>query len=159
MAVALARLFYMVQGINPMTDSTKPRTLKDQLESETADTERSGAVDSERHHGGDWWQLTDAEESVFVIDRERFPRMITVWSCYEAFKNIAYRDQHLERAEPILSRIGGVSTFTPFVIGFWAWQEKRGKEPSTVRLHLILAVHLYRGSCAEYKRLRAALTR
>jgi hypothetical protein len=73
-----------------MTDSTKPRTLKDQLESETAETERSAAVDSERYHGGDWWQLTDAEESVFVIDRERFPRMITVWSCYEAFKNIAY---------------------------------------------------------------------
>jgi hypothetical protein len=71
MAVALARLFYMMQGINPMTDSTKPRTLKDQLESETADTERSAAVDSERYHGGDWWQLTDAEESVFVIDRER----------------------------------------------------------------------------------------
>src|ERR1700724_1724884 len=90
MAVALARLFYMMQGINPMTDSTKPRTLKEQLESETADTERSAAVDSERYHGGDWWQLTDAEESVFVIDRERFPRMITVWSCYEAFKNIAY---------------------------------------------------------------------
>src|ERR1700730_2228446 len=87
MAVALARLFYMVQGINPMTDSTKPRTLKDQLESETADTQRSAAVDSERYHGGDWWQLTDAEESVFVIDRKRFPRMITVWSCYEAFKN------------------------------------------------------------------------
>ena len=90
MAVALARLFYMMQGINPMTDSTKPRTLKDQLESETADTERSAAEDSERYHGGDWWQLTDAEESVFVIDRGRFPRMITVWSCYEAFKNIAY---------------------------------------------------------------------
>jgi hypothetical protein len=90
MAVALSRLFYMMQGINPMTDSTKPRTLKDQLESETADTERSAAVDSERYHGGDWWQLTNAEESVFVIDRERFPRMITVWSCYEAFKNIAY---------------------------------------------------------------------
>jgi hypothetical protein len=22
------------------------------------------------YHGGDWWQLTDAEESVFVIDRK-----------------------------------------------------------------------------------------
>jgi len=90
MAVALARLFCMERGINPMTDGTKPRTLKDQLESETAATERSAAEDSERYHGGDWWQLTDEEESVFVIDRERFPRMITVWSCYEAFKNIAY---------------------------------------------------------------------
>jgi len=49
MAVALARLFYMVRGINPMTDSTTPRTLKDQLESETADTERSAAEDSERY--------------------------------------------------------------------------------------------------------------
>src|SRR6202022_2863163 len=58
MAVALARLFYMVQGINPMTDSAKPRTLKDQLESETADTERGAAVDSERSHGGTGWQLT-----------------------------------------------------------------------------------------------------
>ena len=25
-----------------------------------------------------------------------------------------------------------IFTFTPFVIGFWAWQEKRGMEPSTV---------------------------
>src|SRR5450631_2000247 len=89
-AVALARLFSACARINPMTDGTKRRTLKDQLETETADTERSAAEDSERYHGGDWWQLTDEEESVFVIDRDRFPRMMTVWSCYEAFKNIAY---------------------------------------------------------------------
>src|SRR5580704_9093084 len=82
MAIGLARLFYQLRGINPMTGNTDPRTLKDQLESETDDPER--------YHGGHWWQLSDAEESVFVIDRERFPRMITVWSCYEAFKNIAY---------------------------------------------------------------------
>ena len=73
-----------------MTGDTKLRTLKDQLESETADSERSAAEDSERYNGGDWWQLTDEEESIFVIDRERFPRMMTVWSCYEAFKNIAF---------------------------------------------------------------------
>jgi hypothetical protein len=58
--------------------------------------------DSERYNGGDWWQLTDEEESIFVIDRERFPRMMTVWSCYEAFKNIAYSlswdDGVIERA-------------------------------------------------------------
>jgi hypothetical protein len=89
-AVALARLFSACARINPMTDGTKRRTLKDQLETETADTERSAAEDSERYHGGDWWQLTDEEESVFVIDRDRFPRMMTVWSCYEAFKNIAF---------------------------------------------------------------------
>jgi len=73
-----------------MTNGTNTRTLKDQLEYETAATERSAAEDSERYHGDDWWQLTDEEESVFDIDRERFPRMMTVWSCYEAFKNIAY---------------------------------------------------------------------
>ncbi len=73
-----------------MTNGTNIRTLKDQLESETAATEWSAAEDSERYHGSDWWQLSDAEESVFEIDRERFPRMMTVWSCYEAFKNIAY---------------------------------------------------------------------
>jgi len=73
-----------------MTNGTNTRTLKDQLEYETAATERSAAEDSERYHGDDWWQLTDEEESVFVIDRDRFPRMMTVWSCYEAFKNIAF---------------------------------------------------------------------
>jgi hypothetical protein len=77
MAVALVRLFCMMRGINPMTDGTKTRTLNDQLEFETANTERSAAEDSERYHGGDWWQLTDEEESVFVIERERFPRMMT----------------------------------------------------------------------------------
>ncbi len=46
-----------------MTADTKLRTLNDQLESETAD--------SERYNGGDWWQLTDEEESIFAIDRER----------------------------------------------------------------------------------------
>jgi hypothetical protein len=73
-----------------MTKGTNIRTLRDQLESETAATELSAAEDSERYHGGNWWQLSDAEESVFGIDRGRYPRMMTVWSCYEAFKNIAY---------------------------------------------------------------------
>jgi hypothetical protein len=73
-----------------MTGDTKLRTLKDQLESETADLERSAAEDLDRYNGGDWWQLTDEEECIFAIDRKRFPRMMTVWSCYEAFKNIAY---------------------------------------------------------------------
>jgi hypothetical protein len=44
-----------------MTADTKLRTLNDQLESETADSERSAAEDSERYNGGDWWQLTDEE--------------------------------------------------------------------------------------------------
>ena len=56
-----------------MTNGTNTKTLKDQLESETAATELSAAEDSERYHGGDWWQLSDEEESVFDIDREPVP--------------------------------------------------------------------------------------
>ena len=56
-----------------MTNGTSTKTLKDQLESETAATELSAAEDSERYHGGDWWQLSDEEESVFDIDREPVP--------------------------------------------------------------------------------------
>jgi hypothetical protein len=74
MAVALARLFYMVRGINPMTDSAKPRTLKDQLESETADEERSATVDSERSEFSDFAKafggLTHREAHVFYTKHD-----------------------------------------------------------------------------------------
>jgi hypothetical protein len=72
-----------------MTGDTKPRTLKDQLESEIADTEREAAENPEKYDGGDWWQSSESEESVFAIDRERFPRMMMTWHCYEGFKLIA----------------------------------------------------------------------
>jgi hypothetical protein len=58
-----------VRGINPMSNGTNTKTLKDQRESETAATELSAAEDSERYHGSDWRQLSDEEESVFDIDR------------------------------------------------------------------------------------------
>ena len=41
------------------------------------------------HRGTDWWQLSDAEEEVFKIDRRSFPRMVMTWHCYEGFN--AYR--------------------------------------------------------------------
>ena len=38
--------------------------------------------------GQDWFHLTPEEELVFDIDRARFPRMITAWSCYEIFMGL-----------------------------------------------------------------------
>lgn len=60
--------------------------LKDQLAAEIAKAE---ALDPATYRGFDWYHLTDNEESVFDIERGRFPRMVTTWSCYEAFKRIA----------------------------------------------------------------------
>jgi hypothetical protein len=62
----------------------EPRSLKEQLAAEIAAAE---ALDPARYRGLDWYHLTDEEEFVFFdIDRDRFPRMVTVWSCYDAFK-------------------------------------------------------------------------
>jgi len=67
----------------------QPRTLKDQLEAEIADSAAKEAEKPGLHHGRDWWQLSDDEERVFAIDRQRFPRMMTTWHCYEGFKRIS----------------------------------------------------------------------
>lgn len=66
-----------------MNDFPKFKTLKDQLAAEIAKAE---ALDPAQFRGGDWYHLTDEEEFVFDIDRDRFPCMVTVWACYDAFK-------------------------------------------------------------------------
>ena len=66
-----------------------PRTLKDQLEAGIANSEAREAANPGHHDGRDWWQLTGAEEEVFGIERERFPRMMMTWHCYQGFKRIA----------------------------------------------------------------------
>jgi hypothetical protein len=63
-----------------------PRTLKDQLEADIAKGEAEEAAKPGLHHGTDWWQLSDAEEEVFAIDRERFIRMVMTWHCYADFQ-------------------------------------------------------------------------
>ncbi len=72
-------------------------SLKDQLESEIL---RSEARPLHTYQGGDWWQYTDAEKMVFSISEARWPRMITTFECYEAFKGITSRfDKTLIEAE------------------------------------------------------------
>ena len=59
-------------------------TLKEQLDAAIAAAEAD--ADPDAYRGSDWWQLSDAEEAVFEIDRDRWPRMMTVFHCYEGFK-------------------------------------------------------------------------
>jgi hypothetical protein len=67
-----------------------PPTLKAQLEADIIKGEAEEAAKPGLHHGTDWWQLSDAEEEVFAIDRERFIRMVMTWHCYEGFKLISH---------------------------------------------------------------------
>ncbi len=94
----------------------KPATLKDQLEILIArlaakEAARPGALD-----GDDWWQLSEAEEEVFAIDRDRFSRLVMTHHCYEAFKHLSdspewdealieqARQDHSEWCGPTLSQ-------------------------------------------------------
>jgi POT family proton-dependent oligopeptide transporter len=69
------------------------------------------------------------------------------WATYEQQGNTIalWADQHTDRTIDLLFWSGEIPTtwfqafnpfmifaFTPFIIAFWAWQEKRGIEPSTV---------------------------
>ena len=87
-----------------MTGTTKHRTLKEQLEAEIADRERRCEEDSDYSCGGDWQQLSEEEESVFAIRRDRFPRMIMTWHCYDEFKDAAagtFDDALMEQARQL----------------------------------------------------------
>jgi hypothetical protein len=68
--------------------SAMPQTLKEQLDAAIADAEGKAEADPDAYRGSDWWQLSDAEEAVFEIDRDRWPRMMTVFHCYEGFKRM-----------------------------------------------------------------------
>jgi hypothetical protein len=35
--------------------------------------------------GYDWWQLNAFEETIFQIDKDRFPLMLTALDCYQSF--------------------------------------------------------------------------
>jgi hypothetical protein len=54
---------------------------------------------------GDWWHLSDQEQSVFAIIRDRFPRMIMTWHCYDVFKLVAsastFDDELIEQARQL----------------------------------------------------------
>src|SRR5580704_8373902 len=69
------------------------------------------------------------------------------WATYEQQGNTIalWADEHTDRAVDLIVWHGEIPvtwfqafnpfmifTFTPLIITFWAWQEKRGKEPSTV---------------------------
>ena len=40
----------------------------------------------------EWWGLTEAEEDIFRIDRDNWPRLLAIWTTYEAVLNISHHD-------------------------------------------------------------------
>jgi hypothetical protein len=80
-------------------------TLKAQLEARIAEMEKGGTP----YIGSDWWQYTEADQAVFEIEPERWPRMMMTWHCYEAFKRIAdadWDDALIEKARRVGARFG-----------------------------------------------------
>jgi hypothetical protein len=63
-------------------------TFKEEAALKIVDAEKTAA----RYRGYDWWQLSDEEESIFNIDFERFPRIITALFLFECFHRIADTD-------------------------------------------------------------------
>jgi hypothetical protein len=57
-----------------MTNDTKHRTLKDQLDAEIADWERRCEEDPDYSYGGDWQKLSEEEEYVFAVGVPVFDR-------------------------------------------------------------------------------------
>jgi len=40
----------------------------------------------------EWWGLTEAEEEIFRIDRENWPRLLAIWTTYEVVLNISHHE-------------------------------------------------------------------
>ncbi len=80
--------------------------------------------------------------------RERLP--IELSAHLSAELPLLVRGVYYDQFEPA-KLIGMIQTFTDSMTA-------RMGARRLMRLHLIVAVHLYRSSCAGYKRLRAALT-
>lgn len=71
---------------------TKGKTfgdLKAQLEANVAILQARFDLRPDGSTGGNWFELSEAEEEIFQIDRDRFPRMVTTYECYEALKGLS----------------------------------------------------------------------
>ncbi len=69
--------------------------FKEHVAALIADAEK----DSADYRGEDWWQLTPEEESVFEIEFDRFPRLITAFMAFQSFHDIvAPEDYKLDAA-------------------------------------------------------------
>lgn len=64
--------------------------LKDWVEVETA---RLGACGVSGFRGAEWWQLCEAEQTVFAIPLEDMPRLVAVWKACQALAGICFEDE------------------------------------------------------------------
>ena len=69
-------------------------TLKEHIEARVLAMEKAMATDPGSFEGHDWFQLSAAEEEVFGIDRQRFPRMLVAWQLYQALTGIVAAEDH-----------------------------------------------------------------
>lgn len=65
-------------------------SLKAELEAKIAESERQDQADPTFYNGYNWWQLSDADQEVFDIEPEQWPRMMMTWHCFEAFTGVSH---------------------------------------------------------------------
>jgi hypothetical protein len=63
--------------------------MKDRIEQQVAELEAKGP---DHFQGDDWFQLSEEEEWVFDIDRDRWPRMVAAMTGYEVLVEIVDAD-------------------------------------------------------------------
>jgi hypothetical protein len=63
--------------------------VKKKIEADIADSEAKLRANAKFYHGADWWHLSEEEEHVFGIVRDRWPRLMTVWMAYEVVIGLA----------------------------------------------------------------------
>lgn len=63
--------------------------MKNKIEAAVADSEAKLQKEPKFYHGADWWHLSEEEEFVFAIKRERWPPMMTVWLAYDVVIGLA----------------------------------------------------------------------
>lgn len=68
--------------------------VKAHIEDRVRVMEKAQADDPGEFEGDDWFQLSAAEEEVFGIERQRFPRMLVAWQFYQALLGVVAAADH-----------------------------------------------------------------
>lgn len=67
-------------------------TIRDQIQTHVADAEKQYRKNPKDYSGFDWWQLSKEEELVFMIDPERWPRMMVALTTYDVLLDVTGGD-------------------------------------------------------------------
>lgn len=67
-------------------------TITEQIGTDVAEAEEQYRKDPNHYSGFDWWQLSKEEKLVFMIDPERWPRMMVALTAYDVFLDVTGGD-------------------------------------------------------------------